>query len=280
MKKALSLTLVFCLLSVFCVTAWALSCDVDSDGSITASDARLALRHSVDLERLTGEALKAADTDSDGSVTANDARFILRLSVGLETVPEPDHNDYEIMQSGEFSLKCGMTDSAGVYSEADIYITADSVYMVSDFSGVEIGMLVKDGVYYMIYDDEAAVLQLSESVLLMAGLSPDDLIDDSYIDFTAYPDFTDLELLKTEEYKGQQCTVYSVSTEVEYTEIYMCGDTMVKMTGYTPDGTFLCDIEVFEVSPEVPAEKTEVPSEYKLYKGIGGMFKFMSVLGL
>jgi len=281
MKKAILLIFTLCILVLgFCFTAGAITCDVDADGSVTAADARLVLRYSVDLERLTGKALKAADTDSDGSVTANDARFILRLSVGLETAPEPDYNDYEIMQSGEFSLKCGMTDSAGVYSEADIYITADSVYMVSDFSGIEIGMLVKDGVYYMIYDDEAAVLELSESMLVMAGLSPDDLIDDSYIDFTAYPDFTDLELLKTEEYKGQQCTVYSVSTEAEYTEIYMCGDTMVRMIGCTPDGTFLSDIEVFEVSPEVPAEKTEVPSKYKLYKGIGGMFRFMSLLGM
>lgn len=279
MKKVLSLIFTLCLLiTAFSVGASCLMCDVNDDGSVTAADARLALRCSVGLEELSEEALKCADADFNGKITALDARYILRMSVGLEKAPVSSQNDYEIMQSGEFSLKCGMTDSAGVYSEADIYITADSVYMVSDFSGVEIGMLVKDEVYYMIYDDEAAVLQLSESVLLMAGLSPDDLIDNSYIDFTEYPDFTDLELLKTEEYKGQQCTVYSVSTEAEYTEIYMCGDTMVRMIGCTPDGTFLCDIEVFEVSPEVPAEKTEVPSEYKLYKGIGGMFKFMSLL--
>lgn len=281
MKKALSLTLILCLiLSVFCVTASALSCDADSDGKVTASDARLALRHSVDLEELTGDAFKAADADSDGVVTASDARFILRLSVGLETAPVAPLNDYEIMQSGNFQIKCGMLDASDMYSEGDIYVTSDCIYMISDFDGIDIGMLVKDETYYMIYDEKKAVLQLSDTLLTMAGLSPDDLVNDTYIDFTVYPDFSDLEILKTEEYKGQQCTVYSVRTKAEYTEIYMCGDTLVRMTGYTSDGSFLCDIEVFEISPEVPSEKTEIPSEYKLYKGVSGMFRFMTLLGM
>lgn len=60
--------------------------DVDGDGSITAADARLALRASVGLETLTEAQKAAADVDHDGSVTAADARLILRASVGLETL--------------------------------------------------------------------------------------------------------------------------------------------------------------------------------------------------
>lgn len=58
--------------------------DVNGDGKISAADARLALRYSVDLESLTVKAVKAADVDSSSSVTASDARTILRVSVGLE----------------------------------------------------------------------------------------------------------------------------------------------------------------------------------------------------
>ncbi|MCR5042176.1 MAG: CotH kinase family protein, partial [Clostridia bacterium] len=60
--------------------------DVDADGSVTAADARLALRKAVKLEELTPAQLVDADVDLDGGVTAADARSILRYSIGLEAV--------------------------------------------------------------------------------------------------------------------------------------------------------------------------------------------------
>ena len=60
--------------------------DIDLDGKISASDARLALRASVGLEKLDEKQLAAADVDKNGKVTAADARLILRASVGLETL--------------------------------------------------------------------------------------------------------------------------------------------------------------------------------------------------
>ncbi len=60
--------------------------DVDADGKITAADARLALRKSVNLETFTDAQTKAADVDGKPNVTAADARLILRASVGLETL--------------------------------------------------------------------------------------------------------------------------------------------------------------------------------------------------
>jgi hypothetical protein len=68
----------------------ALPGDADSDGQITASDARLALRRAVDLETFakgTKEFI-ACDIDKDGSVTAGDARIILRIAVALESVED------------------------------------------------------------------------------------------------------------------------------------------------------------------------------------------------
>lgn len=60
--------------------------DVDGNDSITAADARLALRASVGLETLSPEQTAAADADFNGTITAADARLILRASVGLETL--------------------------------------------------------------------------------------------------------------------------------------------------------------------------------------------------
>ncbi|MCR5040741.1 MAG: chitobiase/beta-hexosaminidase C-terminal domain-containing protein, partial [Clostridia bacterium] len=61
--------------------------DVDGDGSVTAADARLALRAAVSLETLTPAQTAAANVDGDGSVTPADARLILRSVVGLEELP-------------------------------------------------------------------------------------------------------------------------------------------------------------------------------------------------
>ena len=58
--------------------------DVDSDGKVSASDARLILRASASLENLTGVYFIAADVDSNGKITAADARKTLRVAASLE----------------------------------------------------------------------------------------------------------------------------------------------------------------------------------------------------
>ncbi len=60
--------------------------DIDFDGKVTASDARLALRRAVGLEAYAQgtNAFLVSDVDFDGKVTASDARLILRGAVGLE----------------------------------------------------------------------------------------------------------------------------------------------------------------------------------------------------
>ncbi len=62
--------------------------DVDCDGEVSANDARITLRASVNLEELSMEEYLSADIDNDSRITASDARMILRISVGLETVKQ------------------------------------------------------------------------------------------------------------------------------------------------------------------------------------------------
>ena len=58
--------------------------DIDADGSISAADARLALRYSVALEQFSTIQRQIADTDFNNKITAADARQILRTSVNLQ----------------------------------------------------------------------------------------------------------------------------------------------------------------------------------------------------
>ena len=58
--------------------------DVDENGVISANDARLVLRYSVNLGSFTAKQKKAADVDGIAGIKAGDARKILRASVKLE----------------------------------------------------------------------------------------------------------------------------------------------------------------------------------------------------
>lgn len=57
--------------------------DVNNDGKITATDARLALRFSAGLQKYDYSQKTRADINGDGTVTASDARIILRISAKL-----------------------------------------------------------------------------------------------------------------------------------------------------------------------------------------------------
>ena len=56
----------------------------DKNGEIKAADARLILRASVGLEKLSEKDFSLSDTDGDRKITASDARKILRRAAKLE----------------------------------------------------------------------------------------------------------------------------------------------------------------------------------------------------
>lgn len=60
--------------------------DVNSDGLLSAADARILLRCSVSLESITDSILIYGDYTADKNITAEDARTALRVSVELENV--------------------------------------------------------------------------------------------------------------------------------------------------------------------------------------------------
>ena len=62
--------------------------DLDSDGKITAADARLLLRAAARIDRLSGAFRIAADVNLDGSITAADARKTLLVAANMEYFEE------------------------------------------------------------------------------------------------------------------------------------------------------------------------------------------------
>ena len=57
--------------------------DVDYSGDVTAQDALMTLRASINLDKLTADQTTRADTNLDGVIAAEDALDILRVSLGF-----------------------------------------------------------------------------------------------------------------------------------------------------------------------------------------------------
>ena len=92
--------------------------DIDENSIVDSTDARTALRASVNLDKLDTRQYSIADIDKDGTVTASDARIILRTSVGLETIKTETETSEEIAYEIHF-IDVGQADCALIISGKD-----------------------------------------------------------------------------------------------------------------------------------------------------------------
>ena len=286
-KKIITLILsLIMLFSVAQVTSMALiPGDVDANGKVEATDARLALRAAVGLEVLSEAERNAADVDLNKTVDATDARLILRAAVGLEKLPEapdsgkaPESAEYDILRSGSFYMVGTMIDGTGTESPMEIAITPDSIYMMSDFSGAAMGMLVSNKKVYMIYPAKKAYLEMSDSLMSMAGLDISELTASDSLDFSTYGALSEADSVTESTINGKACQVYHFRSDTEESRIYMDGTKLVRLASYDNNGRFITATDITLISGDIPAGMTTPPSGFKAYKGVTGMFSFMSLL--
>lgn len=127
MKKFLSailLVIVLICTSLLFANAYTITGDVDNDGTVKASDARLVLRASVGLEILSEEQKTVSDINNDRKITASDARSILRASVGLENLPELHMHNYKTEKIVKPST-CTEKGTKNIYCDCGEYKTED-----------------------------------------------------------------------------------------------------------------------------------------------------------
>lgn len=85
MKRFLCFLMIIAVLTMLSAPVLALAAgDVNCDGTISAYDASLVLRHITGIETMdSSDSLVASDANMDGTVDAADASYILRYCVGL-----------------------------------------------------------------------------------------------------------------------------------------------------------------------------------------------------
>ena len=193
-------------------------------------------------------------------------------------VTAPTVSEYNILKSGNFYMTGSMTDQTGTKAPMEIAITENSIYMLSDFSGASMGMLIKDKSVFMIYPEKKAYLELSDSIMSMAGLDIEELVSSDSINFSSYGDLGDAASVTQEAYNGRNCTVYHFKVSSGESRVYMDGTKLVRLASYDSNGKFLTSTDIDAISSSVPADKSAPPSSFKAYKGVTGMFSFMTLL--
>lgn len=107
--------------------------DIDTDGLITAEDARLCLRAVVGLEELNELQKQAADLSGTGVIDSGCARSILRASVGME-----QFNSDRIQTSRDVVIiKPFLTAGSGMY-QWECIVAPDEEYATVKRSTYEI----------------------------------------------------------------------------------------------------------------------------------------------
>ncbi|MBE6715990.1 MAG: hypothetical protein E7573_03630 [Ruminococcaceae bacterium] len=194
--------------------------------------------------------------------------------------PAPASSEYDILKSGSFHMIGSMVDRSGTAAPMEVAVTGNSIYMLSDFEGAQMGMLVSNDTVYMIYPAKQAYLELSDSIMSMAGLEIDELISSDQINFSSYGDLNKADSVTEETYDGKTCQVYHFNADDGgETRVYMSGTELMRLATYNASGKFLSSTDIETISATVPADKSAPPSSYKGYKGLTGMMSFMTLLG-
>lgn len=216
-------------------------------------------------------------TTSSQSVTEPDSQNETTTKTPSDVVI-PVSSEYDILKSGTFHMKGSMVDASGTAAPMEIAITPDSIYMLSDFSGTSMGMLIKGKSIYMIYPEKTAYLELSDSIMNMAGLDVDELVNSDSVNFSNYGNLSEASSITEEACNGHACTVYHFNVSTGETKVFMDGNKLIRLATYDKNGKFLSSTDIDTISSSVPADKSAPPSSYKAYKGMTGMFSFMTLL--
>lgn len=247
--------------------------DLDGDNEITASDARIVLRFSVNLEKLSTTKKKNADMDGNGSVDASDARLILRISVGFSKYS----NEYEVLKSGSFYVKGSISDETGKKTPIELAVDGEKIYMLSIMDGEPMGIIISDDLY-MVCPNIKSYLVIDDVLLKLMGYSKEEIVGDGFVDFSEFEALSDADSVKNEIYEGRNCKVYSFNiNDNGEKKIYMDGNKLVCLADYN-NGKIVSSYDFEIVTEDIPAGKLTPPSEYKRYSGLKGAMDFMELL--
>lgn len=183
--------------------------------------------------------------------------------------------EYDILRSGSFYMRGTMVDASGNKTPMDMAITDKSVYALSDFDGVEMGVLVNDGDIYLIYPPEKTYLEMSSLLMSMMGMSSDELINTNDLGFENFQALSAAEKVEQTTLNGTACQCYTFpGASGVSSKVYMNGTKLLRFESYDAPGRLSSACDVDYITGDVPAEKINPSSSYKK----SNIYSFMKLL--
>ena len=191
--------------------------------------------------------------------------------------PASGSTEFDILRSGNFYASGSMTDEAGTNQPLELALTSSSVYMLTKFEGVDMGILQKDGKLYMIYPAKQVYMEMSSVIMGMMGMSSDDLLDISELGFADMKPLSEADAVADAEFNGTACKMYTFNkSSGSRTVVYMNGSKLLGFEDVSSSGTSTTIIS--SISSNVPADKCSPPSGYKKTNMISFMKEIESIM--
>lgn len=279
----ISVLLICSAASIFAFAGSSMLGDINNDGSVTAADARLALRAAAKLDVLDADATKIADVNFDGKVTAADARLILRVAAKLDVFPdepssEPDSNPVEPTEpdtgaivevypdvintflSGKYYLdgafvEDGETTELKIATNKKVIemhaaIDEVSISVMTDSKNIYLKFVGTDNVKYYLDEDAISALNVKPSEL---GFSASKVFNGFLF---APVNRLVAPILKTEVIDGEKYSVYSFEKQSggDIVFTFDSNENLVKISSVDENGELSQAIAVNSISATIPSD--------------------------
>ena len=187
--------------------------------------------------------------------------------------PAKSKNEYDIYRSGSFYAVGSITDAEGT-APMELAVTDDTLYMNSNFEGVDIGLLVVGDDSYMIYPGKKAYMEINSMLKKMMGGDADELFNADDMGFSRMGALDKALSVSDAALNGVSCKRYLLPDEDDFYYVYMNGDKLLRIEALDKNKKVESTIDFTSVSEDVPADKKAPSKEYKKT----GMIEFFKLL--
>ncbi len=216
---------------------------------------------------------KAPEGTSAATTKAHEEKTTASSHEETTSAPAASKNEYDIYRSGHFYAVGSITDAEGT-SPMELAVTDDTLYMTSDFEGVNIGILVVGDDSYMIYPEKKAYMEINSMLKTMMGGDADELFNADEMGFSRMGALDKALNVSDAALNGVSCKRYLLPDEDEFYYVYMNGDKLLRIEAMNKNKKVESTIDFTSVSEDVPADKTAPSKEYKKT----GMIEFFKLL--
>ena len=188
-------------------------------------------------------------------------------------------SEYDIYRSGTFYIKGNATDENGVQQPMELAMTPNTVYMVTQLDGAEVGVMITEKKTYMVYSNAKIYCELSSVLMKAVDLDIETVKAEAQKGYTKLPPLSKTTPVGTKNVNGYNCTQYKFPSEDGgWNIVSISGNKLVQCQGFNADGSIFNTVNFTTVTANVPKDKMSPPSNFNKVNMISFMAELSKVI--